>query len=176
MLPIIQLALGLAPVVPELVRWISGGDEKATAAATMIVDVAEAVTGKKGAEAVEQVRADPAVMLEFRQRAMELDGQLEAAYLKDRQDARNRDVELAKAGRKNYRSDFLAFLSVIALMFCVWFVATNADMADGAREAVMFIAGVFAAAVRDVYSFEFGSSRGSKEKDEVIASFQRDKV
>jgi hypothetical protein len=36
----------------------------------------------------------------------------------------------------------------------------------------MFVAGVLAAAVRDVYSFEFGSSRGSRDKDNVLASMR----
>jgi len=32
------------------------------------------------------------------------------------------------------------------------------------------MAGVFGACLKDVYAFEFGSSRGSKEKDDTVAA------
>jgi hypothetical protein len=32
------------------------------------------------------------------------------------------------------------------------------------------IAGIFGSCLRDAYNFEFGSSRGSKEKDQTVAS------
>jgi hypothetical protein len=32
------------------------------------------------------------------------------------------------------------------------------------------IAGIFGACLKDAYTFEFGSSRGSKEKDDSIAT------
>ena len=57
-------------------------------------------------------------------------------------------------------------------MLCVWFVARDTEMPERAVNAIMFVAGVLAAAVRDVYNFEFGSSRGSKSKDDVIARFK----
>lgn len=165
----INIALALAPVVPEIVRWITGGDEKAADTAQKVVDVAEAVTGMKGMEAAQAIRANPELMVSFRTRVLELDAQLEMEYLRDRQNARGRDVELAKSGHSNRRADVLAFLAVGALVFCVWLVGTQLQLPQAAREAIMFIAGVFAAAVRDVYSFEFGSSRGSKEKGEQQA-------
>lgn len=73
----------------------------------------------------------------------------------------------------SFRADLLAFLAVAGLVFCVWLVGSDANLPERAVNAIMFVAGVLASAVRDVYGFEFGSSRGSREKDAVLASQQR---
>lgn len=86
----------------------------------------------------------------------------------DRADARKRDAALHQAGQHNYRADILAFLAVGGLISCVWLVAMQVDMPERAVNAIMFVAGVFAAAVRDVFSFEFGSSRESRRKTQLL--------
>jgi hypothetical protein len=167
----ISIAMGLAQFAPQVIKWISGSD-KAAEAAGKVVQIAEAVTGKQGPEAVEALKADPALVLQFRQAVMANETELDKAYLADRADARKRDVAITQAGRYNWRGDLLALLAVGGLVLCVWFVARDTEMPERAVNAIMFVAGVLAAAVRDVYNFEFGSSRGSKSKDDVIARFK----
>lgn len=167
----ISIAMGLAQFAPQVIKWISGSD-KAAEAAAKVVQIAEAVTGKQGPEAVEALKADPALVLQFRQAVMANETELDKAYLADRADARKRDVAITQAGRYNWRGDLLALLAVGGLVLCVWFVARDTEMPERAVNAIMFVAGVLAAAVRDVYNFEFGSSRGSKSKDDVIARFK----
>jgi hypothetical protein len=167
----ISIAMGLAQFAPQVIKWISGSD-KAAEAADKVVKIAEAVTGKQGPEAVDALKADPALVLQFRQAVMANETELDKAYLADRADARKRDVAITQAGRYNWRGDLLALLAVGGLVLCVWFVARDTEMPERAVNAIMFVAGVLAAAVRDVYNFEFGSSRGSKSKDDVIARFK----
>lgn len=167
----ISIAMGLAQFAPQVIKWISGSD-KAAEAAGKVVQIAEAVTGKQGPDAVEALKADPALVLQFRQAVMANETELDKAYLADRADARRRDIAITQAGRYNWRGDLLALLAVVGLVLCVWFVARDTEMPERAVNAIMFVAGVLAAAVRDVYNFEFGSSRGSKSKDEVIARFK----
>lgn len=167
----ISIAMGLAQFAPQVIKWISGSD-KAAEAAGKVVQIAEAVTGRQGPEAVEALKADPALVLQFRQAVMANETELDKAYLADRADARKRDVAITQAGRYNWRGDLLALLAVGGLVLCVWFVARDTEMPERAVNAIMFVAGVLAAAVRDVYNFEFGSSRGSKSKDDVIARFK----
>jgi hypothetical protein len=83
-------------------------------------------------------------------------------------DARARDVALTTHGRYNWRADILAFLAVGGLVACVWFVARDTGLPERAVNAIMFVAGVLASCARDVYGFEFGSSRGSQIKDATI--------
>lgn len=66
-------------------------------------------------------------------------------------------------------ADILAILAVGGLVLCVYFIARDAGLPERAVNAIMFVAGVLASAVRDVYGFEFGSSRSSHKKDDTIS-------
>jgi hypothetical protein len=109
--------------------------------------------------------ANPEEIAELKRLDYEFRAELERLGVQDRADARARD--LARPGN-NWRADILALLAVSGLVACVWFIARDGSLPDHAVNAVMFIAGVLASAVKDVYAFEFGSSRGSKEKDDII--------
>lgn len=165
----VTIAFGLAQYAPSIIKWLSGS-EKAEEAAQKVIDVARVVTGKDDAsEAVEAIRADPAVLMQFRQAMANIEADMDRAYLADRQNARGRDVAIVQAGRWNIRADLLALLSVTGLIVCVWFVARDSSLPERAVNAIMFVAGTLAACVRDVFAFEFGSSRGSRDKDALIA-------
>lgn len=175
MAPLIPIALSLAgEFAPSIVKYFTNSDT-AGEVAGQVIDIAKAVTGRESPdEAAQAIRADPALALQFNQSLMAKETELEKAYLADRQNARARDMEYVKAGRYNWRADILAFLAVGGLVLCVYFIARDAGLPERAVNAIMFVAGVLAAAVRDVYSFEFGSSRGSKEKDEaLLRSFRK---
>lgn len=168
----VTVAFGLAQYAPSIIKWLSGS-EKAEEAAQKVIDVARVVTGKDDAsEAVEAIRADPAVLTRFRQAMAGIEADMDRAYLADRQNARGRDVAFVQAGRWNIRADLLALLSVTGLIVCVWFVARDSSLPERAVNAIMFVAGTLAACVRDVFAFEFGSSRGSREKDAMLADRQ----
>jgi len=165
----VTIAFGLAQYAPSIIKWLSGS-EKAEEAAQKVIDVARVVTGKQDAsEAVEAIQADPAVLMQFRQAMANIEADMDRAYLADRQNARGRDVAFVQAGRWNIRADLLALLSVTGLIVCVWFVARDSSLPERAVNAIMFVAGTLAACVRDVFAFEFGSSRGSRDKDALIA-------
>ena len=67
----ITIALGLAQVVPGLIRWISGDDSsKAAQVADQVIGVAKTVTGKaSGDDALAAIKADPALAAEIYARA-----------------------------------------------------------------------------------------------------------
>ena len=165
----ITIALALASqFAPSIIKYFTNS-ETAGEVAGQVIEIAKTVTGKGTPDAaLEAIKADPALAMQFKTAVMANDADLEKAYLADRQSARNRDTEFVKAGRNNWRADILAGLAVGGLVLCVWFIARDTDMNERAVNAIMFVAGVLAAAVRDVYSFEFGSSRGSKEKDDAL--------
>lgn len=165
----VTIAFGLAQYAPSIIKWLSGSD-KAEEAAQKVIDVARVVTGKDGAsDAVQAIQADPAMLMQFRQAMASIEADMDRAYLADRQNARGRDVAFVQAGRWNIRADLLALLSVTGLIVCVWFVARDSSLPERAVNAIMFVAGTLAACVRDVFAFEFGSSRGSRDKDALIA-------
>jgi hypothetical protein len=162
----ISIALGLAQFVPAIVRWL-GGDQAGDVAQT-VVGTAETLTGKTGADALNAIKADPAQQLAFQQAMGAQSEDLEKAYLADRASARNRDLGLAQAGRRNLRADILAYAAIGGLISLIWALLVR-QIPDGpTRDILLILSGALVAIVKDVYGFEFGSSRGSEEKTEQL--------
>lgn len=176
MLPLLGIALNL---VPTLAQWIGG--DKAGNVASQVADVAKQVLGTSEPDAVSKaIATDPNLALQFKLALANIEDKERQrshdellARIKDVQDARARDVAIVQSNGRNWRADILAALSVGALCLCVWLVADNMNLPERAVNAIMFVAGVFAAAVRDVYNFEFGSNRSSKDKDQTIANLSK---
>lgn len=168
----LSIAMGIAQFAPSLVRWLKG--DAAGDAAERIVDTAKQVTGTlTGDDALRALRANPDRVVEFQQRALELDGELERAYLADRQNARQRDIALRQAGAANWRADVLAIGALIGLVALIWTLLFIDIPAGPARDTLLMLSGALVAIVKDVYQFEFGSSRGSKHKDGALDAIAR---
>lgn len=91
------------------------------------------------------------------------------AEIADRQSARERDVELAWAGRGNRRADVMVALDVAGLVAClVAIVWLRSSLTGEAITLITTLAGYFGLSLRDAHQFEFGSSRGSKDKDALL--------
>jgi hypothetical protein len=175
----LSIAFGLAQFAPEVVRWLSGSD-KAAEAAGKIVEIAETVTGRKGQDAVESIKTDPGMLLQFKHAVMLNEADLDKAFLADRSDARKRDIALAAAGMRNRRADYMVLLDVIGLiagligMMVLGYVKAKHPNAitEGVFGALLAqlstITSYFGLCLRDAHQFEFGSSRGSKEKDDAF--------
>ena len=170
----ITIAMGLAQFAPQIVKWVTGSS-KAAEAATQVVEIAKVVTGRdQGPLALSALQADPALALQFRQSVMAQEVDLDKLYLADVQSARDRDVSLAIAGRRNIRADvmvgvaFIAVLAIAALM-----VLGGVDGGTAAGGFLATIGGMFARNIGTAFDFEFGSSRGSQNKDESIATALR---
>ena len=167
----LSLALSLAQFAPSLLRYFGVG-EKSVAVAERVVGLAQEVTGAPSGEAaLEALRQNATLAQEFNLAALKMDGELEQAYLADRQDARKRDVELAKAGYRNHRADWMVALDVVGLIACLVVLALfRKEMPAEVAALLTTIASVFGLCLRDAHQFEFGSSRGSKEKDGLLAN------
>lgn len=174
----ITIAMGLAQFAPMILKWITGS-EKAEKAAEDVVEIARQVTGAQTPEeALAKITADRAAQLQFRMALMANETDLDKAYLADRQNARQRDVEYVKMGRTNVRANWMVALDVIGLLFGLFgmlilgylkakYPAEINDAVFGALMAQLgTITGYFGLCLRDAHNFEFGSSRGSREKDE----------
>ena len=97
--------------------------------------------------------------------ALRADYDLEIAYLGDRKDARGRDVALAQAGYHNKRADLMVLFDVVGLVACLAVLTVfRADVPGEVVGLLSTIAGIFGLCLRDAHQFEFGSSRGSREK------------
>lgn len=168
MAPILPIVMGLSQVAPIIARWLGG--ENAGQVAEKVVGIAQVVTGAKSPEeALAKIQADAKLASDFQIAVMANEKDMEALYLADRQDARKRDVALVQAGRTNNRANWMIAGDVVGLIVCLVVLTTMPDLPGEVRGIVSTIAGFFGLGLRDAHQFEFGSSRGSREKDEVLA-------
>src|SRR5687767_3671215 len=114
-LPLLALAGQLVPFLLPKIAKALGGDKAAKVAET-VVGIAETVTGLKGQQAVDTVKANPETALVFLQAQMAQEVRLEELVVEDRKDARERDREYVKAGRKNYRADVMVVCDFLGLV------------------------------------------------------------
>jgi hypothetical protein len=162
------LAMELAQFAPGLIKWITGSD-KAADVAGKVVDVAQAITGTgTGEEALAALKADATKMLEFKQAMATLDADLERARLADVADARKRDTELAKAGLFNYRANMLAGGACALVVFCLAIMVWRSGLDNDAKAVITLILGRALGWIEQVFSFEFGTNRTSRAKDDTI--------
>jgi hypothetical protein len=106
------------------------------------------LSGRRGAEA-EIPKKDPAVA---------------------RVQASNK-ISLINACGRNRRLNIMVMGAALGLIFCLlMLISYKGDLPGEVVGIVSTISGIFGACLKDAYSFEFGSSRGSKDKDEQISS------
>ncbi len=88
--------------------------------------------------------------------------------VKDRDSARERDVEFIKRGVTNNRANLMFFLAVVMVGAMVWIVWKDQNINEYVKGIFTLVLGRFLGYLDNIYSFEFGTTRGSKEKDETI--------
>jgi hypothetical protein len=167
--PLIAAALGLAEFAPMIARWLGG--RNAENIASDVVNIAKRITHTDDPyEAIQSLQREPQLVLEFQKAVLQKESDLEAAYLHDRQSARSRDMAFIQAGVKNTRADIMVCAAALGLCMCLLALGCYADNLPGEAVGIIStIAGIFGACLKDAYAFEFGSSRGSKEKDKTVA-------
>jgi len=171
--PLIPAVLALAQFAPAIMRYFGAGESN-VAVAEKVVGIAQTVTGAKTPEeALERMRADAQLAQQFNLAVLSASTELDKAYLADRQGARTRDVEVRKlTGGSNTRADVMILGAVAGLLACLGtLVFFRKEIPGEVVGIVATIAGIFGACLRDAFQFEFGSSRGSKDKDELIGKW-----
>jgi len=168
----ISIAFSLAQFAPQIIKWITGSD-KAADAAGAVVEIAETVTGRKGSDALDALKADPALVLQFRQSVISQEADLDKAYLADRADARKRDAVFISSGTRNYRADVMFFLAVAMIAALVWLVWKDPSINEYMKGIFTLVLGRFLGYLDNIYNFEFGSTRTSKAKDATIENLTR---
>ena len=96
--------------------------------------------------------------------------EIELSIIHDRQNARMRDIEYIKNNGRNTRADIMVLSAALCLILCLVIIVYCKNMPGEIIGIISTMAGIFGSCLKDAYSFEFGSSRGSKEKDMTVAS------
>lgn len=164
----IDLATNLARrFAPHLVRRIAG--ERAGDVAQRVLDIAAGVTGATAPEDIEaRLEADTELAHAFRVKAAELDADLEKAYLEDRQDARNREVEMAKLGKSDFVMQSIAVIVTLGFFTTLIIALSVDDLSADQKDVVMMMLGMLSTAFAAIIAYYFGSSRGSAMKNALL--------
>lgn len=167
----ITIALTLAQFAPSIMKFFGVGD-KPVAVAEHVVQLAQSITGAQTPEAaVAAMRQNAELAQQLNLAVLAADTKLEELYLADKADARARDIAVRKIdGGKNNRADIMlvaAFVAVIAIAALLALGKVNG--ADAVGGFLITIGGMFARNIGTAFDFEFGSSRGSRDKDELMA-------
>jgi energy-converting hydrogenase Eha subunit A len=84
--------------------------------------------------------------------------------------ARNREIAIASSTNVPYINKVvtpLLALGVTALSFILFAILIFVDVKPEAKDILIYILGVLSAAVTQILSYYFGSSQGSKDKDDL---------
>jgi hypothetical protein len=166
-----------APIIGSLLGGPIGG------AAGGLISMIGSAFGLKPSETTPEkinaiIQQDPQALLKFKE--LEMNNQLELQklalqsdqiYLLDRQNARQRQVESEKAtGRRDYNLYILAWVTVIGfyglISLLIWKPMTEAATSP----AVYMLFGALSAGFGSVMQYFFGSSKGSADKTQLMAS------
>lgn len=129
-------------------------------------DVNKALAGASPETLLALKRADQDFLVKMKDADIKIDEIISA----DRADARRRDVEITKAGGGNARANLLIVALFVFLGGGFWvLVARDVDANSLLGGMLSMAIGGALTALWNVYAFEFGSSRGSKEKTEALA-------
>ncbi|MBX3487588.1 MAG: hypothetical protein KF798_06775 [Candidatus Paracaedibacteraceae bacterium] len=166
----VATALGLAQFIPSIAKWLAG--DKAEHVAKNIVDIAKRVTGIDDASGMIRLLLDePDLVIEFQKAILNLEAEMELSVMRDRQNARMRDMAFINSGRNNVRADIMVVSAAGGLISCLIALAYYSDFLPGEAVGIIStVAGIFGSCLKDAYAFEFGSSRDSKMKDTTMAA------
>jgi hypothetical protein len=91
------------------------------------------------------------------------------AYLGDVQNARNREIELAKSGKKDWFQIVVGMMGLIMLTFCLYVLVYVTIPIDNKTLFVHFI-GIIEGVALSIYGYYFGSSKSSSDKTKMMSN------
>lgn len=162
------LILALANFAPLLMKYIGAGDatQKVVEAVSA---VATTVTGTKTPEeAIKSLQQSTELQQKFQIAVMEKSQQWDEIFLADVQSARARDTKITESGKRNIRAETMYILAVVMVLIILYLVWTTPHVNDFVKGVATLMLGRFLGYLDQIYNFEFGTTRNSRDKDVTI--------
>ncbi len=133
-----------------------------------------------GEKVLDKVIPDPAAKAEAQAKLMEMAQKGELAQLdfqaKEMDSARQREMQIATsefAPTLNKIVTPILALGTVALTFMLYAVIIFVDVDEQSKDILIYVLGALTSAVTMVLGYYFGSSAGSKEKDQKIKDLMK---
>lgn len=141
--------------------------------ANSIIKSASDLIDKNFTSDEERLQAKAAYEAELHRHIEAMESEVAHQYeleIKDRDGARNREIESLKAGGKNYTQEVLAYIGTFAFFGLVFYVVAKGlgNMTTETSFIIGNLTGISAAIAKDIYGYYFGSSRSSADKQNQI--------
>ena len=133
-----------------------------------------------GEKVLDKVIPDPNAKAEAQAKLMEMAQKGQLAELeamgKEMESARNREIQIATsdfAPMLNKIDTPILALGTVALTFMLYAVIIFVDVDEQSKDILIYVLGALTSAVTMVLGYYFGSSAGSKEKDNKIKELMK---
>lgn len=155
----VSIVLALAQVAPTLIKWATGSDTAATVA-QVALDTAKSITGSDNLDdSVQALKDNPDLALKFQTAMLNRDSEFEKLYMDDKSNARARDVALAATPRGNIRANYLVGFALLIISVILGVIILRPTTDEYMKSTLSLILGMFLNELKNIYSFEFGSTR-----------------
>ena len=170
---IIKAAFSIVSIIPGISnifeRWTKSYSVEL--ASKTIVSLAKSITGSNTINnSVNKISNNSEMQTKLKELIIKNEYEIELSIINDRQNARMRDIEYIKSNGRNTRADIMVLSAALCLILCLIIIVYCKNIPGEIIGIISTMAGIFGSCLKDAYSFEFGSSRGSKEKDMTVAS------
>lgn len=160
----------LSQFAPAILKHFGAG-ASAVSVAEKAGDVARAITGSQTTEdAISALKANPELQLAFNKAILDQETSFETLYISDKASARARDMELIEKAGANNRANWLVAFAVLTISAIVAYIAFAPVLDEFAKNTLILVLGLYIGELKNIYAFEFGTTRRSAEKDGTIAS------
>ncbi len=158
MFPTIFKLFTLFGNVPWLERYLKVGFNPKII--TGLEKIANGLAGVSSIDdALNRIKSDKELELEFQRALLVAESEYWRACLRDRQNARERDMALQKLNGKNRRANLMLIMALFGIAISLGsLLLFKAFLTSDVIGIISAIAAVFGSCLKDAYSFEFGSS------------------
>lgn len=170
------LLIALAPLLKELGQW--GFSAIASVVATKGKEIVEDKFGVKlddmlGSEEgrfrlKELEIKHEQFLLEMAEKTDAREYESFKTEVEDRSSARLRDSEFIKNAKENWRAHAMFILAVLICCWLTWIIWKTPDVPEYTKGIFTLVLGRFLGYLDNIYNFEFGTTRTSRQKDNTI--------
>jgi hypothetical protein len=163
LLPTLATALG-GPLAGVATKWVA---DKIGASDSTVTAVTDAL---QGIDPSERIKLEQ----EFNRWLVDQQNMIYMKEIEDKQSARVRDSEFYKNNTRNYRADFLVGICLLIVFWLTYLVWTSPNISEFLKGIVTLLLGRFLGYLDNIFSFEFGSTRSGRTKDETIKQLTKE--